>query len=1015
MWPRCAGPIAALLGAQRLTVALREESGERVVYVSDGTLPGAPLVAGSLCAEVLARGATVVRSDERAAGTPLRFGRGVLGAIVLDGVRADPGLIPLLETCALYLGARIHRDGPLEATRRHAKLPFVDDLTGVANRGRFEEALAAAWTLAADATPLSLVTLDLDYFKAYNDAYGVAAGDFCLQQVARSLAECVQRGSDLFARSGGEQFVTLLPATDLAGATAFAERLRGTLSELGIAHAGSSLGRLSLSAGVASTIPGPSSSPSELVTAAEAALYDAKIAGRNRVVTSEYVSDAETAERVGAQASNLPIGLTPLVGRRAETDAVRDLIEEHRFVTIVGAGGTGKTRLALHVAGELVDAQRDGAWFVDLAPLGDAALVAGRIGALFAVNVPGGAEAADALASAFAEKRMLLVIDNCEHVLDAVAPLVAAVLRTAPHVRILATSREAIGVGGEQRYRLPLLCESDAVDLFVERARAVRPGFAVDHENKAAIAALVRRLDGIALAIELAAARLENASLEALAGQLEESLGILTGGDRSALPRQQTMRATLDWSHELLSAPERTLFRRLAIFAGTFALDAVTTVCGEDVGPAATLEILLGLVRKSLVVDDGGTAEHFALLELTRAYAWEQLTAAGEGDAIAHRHAAYFADVAELAGRAYVGSPTHAWFAFAERHVANYRAALEWSLTARNDVVLGGRLAAALSLAMGDVAPGEAVRWLRGALAALPPGEHLSIEAQLWHRLATSTRALPAEALRDAAERAVALYRTLNEPVSLAHALRVLAQTLWLYYRPERELADALAREAIEVARALDDELVLAYALKTRGLTIESSDVAQRRSILEESLAIFLRDGNDQQIGSGLTWLSEMEFGAGEETRALGYGRAALRYAEASGSRWRLEVAATNLAIYAASAGDWPNAIRAARKALRASAESRSLAGITWAIQALATVAAGREDPRRAARLLGFCDARCGTLHAPRQAEQCEEISYRRLRVRLAALLPPADLSEELSAGATLDENAAIAEALAVA
>jgi len=274
---------------------------------------------------------------------------------------------------------------------------------------------------------------------------------------------------------------------------------------------------------------------------------------------------------------------------------------------------------------------------------------------------------------------------------------------------------------------------------------------------------------------------------------------------------------------------------------------------------------------------------------------------------------------------------------------------------------------------------------------------------------------LPAEALRDAAERAVALYRTLNEPVSLAHALRVLAQTLWLYYRPERELADALAREAIEVARALDDELVLAYALKTRGLTIESSDVAQRRSILEESLAIFLRDGNDQQIGSGLTWLSEMEFGAGEETRALGYGRAALRYAEASGSRWRLEVAATNLAIYAASAGDWPNAIRAARKALRASAESRSLAGITWAIQALATVAAGREDPRRAARLLGFCDARCGTLHAPRQAEQCEEISYRRLRVRLAALLPPADLSEELSAGATLDENAAIAEALAVA
>lgn len=1000
---------------------LREETGERLAYCSDGTPPGGPVAAGSVAAEVLARGTTVVRDEtRRAVGTPLRFGRGLLGALVLDGVRADAAAIPLFETAALYLGARLHRDGPLEPTRRHARLPFVDDLTGVANRHRFDEALAAAWPQTSDAVPLSLVTLDLDYFRAYNDAYGVAGGDRCLQQVARALAECVQRESDLFARAGGEQFVVLLPATDLAGATAFAERLRATLTALRIAHAGSSLGRLSLSAGVASTSAGLGSGD-ELTAAAEAALYDAKIAGRNRVAASEYVSDAETAERVGAARSNLPLGLTRLIGRRSESTAVHRLLDEHRFVTIVGAGGTGKTRLALHVAAEQSEAFPDGAWFVDLAPLADPVLVAGRLGALFAINIPTGAEALEALARTFAEKALLLVIDNCEHLLEAVAPLTAVLLRSCPNLRILATSREAIGVVGEHRYRLPLLSDGDAVELFVERARAVRPRFARDDATGPTIAAIVRRLDGIALAIELAAARLETSTLESLAAQLDESFGVLVGGDRSALPRQQTMRATLDWSSDLLSIPERRLFRRLAVFAGTFTLDAAATVCGEGVEPSAILELLLGLVRKSLVVDDGshspngGPGEHFALLDLTRAYGAEKLVDAGEADAIARRHAAYFADLAELAGRSYVGAPTHAWFAFAERNIGNYRAALEWSLAAGYDVVLGGRLAAALALALGDVSPGEAARWLRQALAALPPGAHPSIEAQLWHRLATSTRALPAEALRNAAEHAVALYRTLDEPIYLAHALRVLAQTLWLYFRRERKLADALAEEAIAVARAVDDELVLAYALKTRGLTIAGTDVAQKRAILEESLAIFLRQGNDQQIGSALTWLSEMEFGAGEEARALGYGRAALRYAEASGSRWRLEVAATNLAIYAASAGDLVNATRAGRKALRASAESRSLAGITWAIQALAAVAAGRDDAHRAARLLGFCDARCGTLHAPRQAEQCEEISYRRLRVRLAARLSPADLSYELSVGASLDETAAIAEALAVA
>jgi predicted ATPase len=621
----------------------------------------------------------------------------------------------------------------------------------------------------------------------------------------------------------------------------------------------------------------------------------------------------------------------------------------------------------------------------------------------------------------------LLVVDNCEHVLGEAARVIAALVRGAPGIRIVATSREPLGIVGEIRYRLPLLSlpsadpalraadalAADAVALFAERARAVRRTFAVDDANAATVATIVRRLDGIALAIELAAARLEGTGLETLAARLDQRFRVLTGGDRGALPRQRTVRATFDWSYDLLSDAERTLFRRLAVFAGTFTLDAASAACaGDGVSSADVFDLLIALVRKSLVVDDAGGTEGFVLLESLRAYGREKLAEAGEADGLARRHAAYYADLADQAGRAYAGTPTRDWLASAERHLSNYRAALEWSLGARNDVVLGARLAAALALSLGDNAADEGVRWLQAALAALPAGEHPSIEAQAWLRLSTSVRALPANALREAAERAVALYRTLDERANLAHALRVLAQTLCWYFRRERDAADAFAQEAIAVARASADPLSLAYALKTRALTMDAGNVAAKREHLEEALTLFRRYGNDQQIGSALTWMSEMEFSAGEEVRALGYGRAALRYAEASGSRSRLEVSAANLAIYAGSAGDWATALRTGSRALRVSAEARSLAGITWAVQALASVAAGLDDPRRAARLLGFCDARCGTLHAPRQAEQCEDIAARRLRVRLAAALDAAGLGGELEAGALLAEDDAIAEAL---
>jgi hypothetical protein len=316
---------------------------------------------------------------------------------------------------------------------------------------------------------------------------------------------------------------------------------------------------------------------------------------------------------------------------------------------------------------------------------------------------------------------------------------------------------------------------------------------------------------------------------------------------------------------------------------------------------------------------------------------------------------------------------------------------------------------------LGDREAEEGIRWVQAARDALEPGAHPSVEAHLCLRLANSERALTADRLREAGLRAVTLYRSLDEPVRFTNALRVVAQVLYWYFPRERADAQRFADEAIVVARTSGDQLAIAAALKTRALVLELSDIAGKRALMEECLALSRRFGNDLQIGSVLSWMSEMEFVAGENiVRALGYGRAALRYAETSGSRMRLEISAANLAMYAAGAGEWKLATATAARALRLSLESRSPAGITWAIQALACVAAGLEDYRRAARLLAFCDARCASFHSPRQADQGEDVSARRLRLRLSAAMSAADLGRELHAGSVLTEEAAVAEALAL-
>lgn len=938
------------------------------------------------------RGIEAVVSD-RARALPIRFGNSTLGLICIDGApRWDPQLQALLESCALHVGARLYHEQIVASSERYAHLALTDALTGIANRRKFDERLVEEWRRARrDASPLSLVIIDLDYFKNFNDTYGHQGGDRALIEVARALQTCAERPADLVARYGGEEFVALLPATGASGAIALAEKLRAAVSSMEIAHEGSSLGHVSASIGVATRVPAEGAGPEELFDAADEALYRAKLGGRNRVSGEGYESDAPAARRRASyDRTNLPSPLTPLVGRAKELAEIRSLAKAHRLLTIVGAGGSGKTRTAIAAASALYEEFEDGTWFVDLAPLRDPELTAVRIGAAFRAEIEPGSEAISALAAAIGEKRMMLVVDNAEHVLQGAAQTVAALLSACPRLHVVVTSREPLAQTGENVYWLPLLAPADAFDLFVQRLKASRHDFEVTPENARTISDLCARVDRLALAIELVASR------SALVG-----LDRIAAGMQLNPAEQRTMQAAIDWSYDALSDEEREAFRRLSVFAGGFAFDDALEVC------AAAPHALEALIRKSLIASDLGRAGRYRLLEVMREYAYAKLCAAGETQAYARRHAELFSRVAATADRSFSRAQGPQWFERFKWDVDNFRAALRWTLEEGNDPALGAKIVSAANNLFDNLHPAEATRWTTTAIRVAGPALQPETEARLWLNLVSGSRNLPAKDLRDAAERSVHLYRGLDDPYRLSDALRALAQIIGWYFRDERETADALACESIAIARTLENPLHLATCLRTRGLTIDIADLPAKRAVLEESLQLMRRHGNERQLGTLLTWISEFEFSAGNTRRAYEYGREAVRVAEVSAAPQLIASTAGNLSRYAAALGEWDLARRSASTCLRMSRENSQPEQFTFAVQTFADIAEHDGDVRLAARLLGFCNARCGVLHPHRQADQSEDVMYKRLIARLEAALT--NLAEELAAGARLSEEDVLA------
>jgi predicted ATPase/class 3 adenylate cyclase len=575
------------------------------------------------------------------------------------------------------------------------------------------------------------------------------------------------------------------------------------------------------------------------------------------LVHEDLADDFGSLRSLDTFPNNLPDQLTSFVGRAEELRALRGALSETRLLTLTGAGGAGKTRLALQLAADCLDLFADGAWWVDLAPLSDPQLVADAVANALGVRPLPSMSAQEASCAHLATSNTLVLLDNCEHLLHACGEVAEALLRACPNVTVIATSRTSLGVAGETDWRVPSLAlpprererecvqalgQFDAVRLFIERARKARPNFAVTSENAPAVAQACEELDGLPLAIELAAARVRMLSVEQIAAGLGDRFHLLTGGSRTALPRHQTLRASVDWSHELLSNPERALLRRLAVFAGGFTLDLAESVCADQTLPrVAILDLLASLVDKSLVVaEERVGAVRYRMLETVRQYGVERLDEAGELDAMRDRHRDGLLALAERIAPALHGPGQRGWLDVLDHEAANLASALDRALESDGDLAL--RLCVALTFwwkLRGLFQPAE-----RSFARALEAADHAAAELRsqgLFGRGYLAAYALNLKgAFRDL-EEARRMAEAVGDQSTLARSLMMIG---WVQLFSDPVGSRPMSSSAREVAQRCGDDWALITSIVnlayTHALRFEFDD-AER--LLDEAQPLTDRHG----------------------------------------------------------------------------------------------------------------------------------------------------------------------------
>lgn len=724
--------------------------------------------------------------------------------------------------------------------------------------------------------------------------------------------------------------------------------------------------------------------------------------------------------------TNLPAAVSDFVGREEELRELQDLLRQHRMVTLIGTGGIGKTRLGLEVARSLIPEFTDGVWLAELAPLADPDIVPSVTQAALGLQAGAGRWTPERLAAALRVKQLLLVLDNCEHVITAAAREAETLLHAAPGLRILATSQEPLGVDGECIDRLHPLglpdeataeregaLRHDAVRLFVARAQAADPHFVLDDRMASMVATICRRLDGIPLAIELAGARAATLGIEGLARRLDDRFHLLTGGRRTALPRYQTLRATLDWSHNLLPETDRMVLRRLAIFAGSFSLDAASSVIADEaLADWQVVDRISELVDKSLVVADiAGPARRYRLLDTMRLYALEKLADSGEFTALARRHAAYFRDCFQNAVIVWERTPSVQWLETYAPEIDNLRAALDWGFGAGGDPALGMELAA-VSRILWYLLPlmQEGRARLERAIAGLNSATPKLVEAQLWYGYGLMTTGEPRGRALPALKRAVALCRAIDDPL-LGRVLALYGLNLT---RAGRVAEGAAAlEEGCDLLAALGQEKSYAHCLTNLAIArMVAGRFDEAHALLDQALGLKCASRADFWILRTLAYKAELAFAEGRVDRAIVEAHELISLCRSMRRTGMLGHALNNLAGYLIAQGSIEDALAALRESLPLAHESElGTALLAGGLQHLAAIALRDNRLDRAARLLGYAHAFFTAEFEGRSPVKLK--LHERLLETLRHSLPPDQLAALMETGARWTDEEALATALA--
>jgi predicted ATPase/class 3 adenylate cyclase len=722
--------------------------------------------------------------------------------------------------------------------------------------------------------------------------------------------------------------------------------------------------------------------------------------------------------------TNLPRQPTALIGRDAELERLHTLLSQNQVVTVTGTGGVGKTRITLEMGLRLLDRFPDGTWLVELAAISDATLVPGAVTTALHIDTSSAKTPLDAMVSRLRNQDLLLLLDNCEHVIDAVATMVEALIAAAPKVRVLISSQEPLGIAGEQIFRLPSLgvpkeahlrsadaLHSGAIQLFFERAKAADPRFTLDDRNASTVAAICRRLDGIPLAIEMAAARAPMLGVDRLAQKLDERFRVLTGGRRTALPRQQTLRATLDWSYGLLSEKEGKVLRRLSIFAGGFTLDGAGRVAGDDaIDEFEVIDLLSHLVARSLVVadTDENAGTRYRLLETTRAYALEKLAEAGESGETERRHATFMRDLFDRAYTEWRTTPDVEWRNTYLPERDNLRNALDWAFGPNGDKEIGIEIAGTSAEMWNQLSLVAEARLRIETMAPHVDDELPSpVAARFWEAVGRFwSDSAPARAT-DARKRAADLFRAADLPAELGETLVGYAVTLPPESEDDAQKALSEARSLIE--RAGTPRLLANY-FRVCAFRVMASDPTLARHHFETALRHFRSAGAERAALGTANNLADFTWNTGDLDAAVASMRDAIgliRKSPASGKAG-LGQGLGNLAGALTERGDLDEALAAMSEAIPLISEL----GVFYRFGdhfALRLAKAGHADA--AARLLGYADGEHAKFKAHRQHNEARAHSTL-LRI-LSDAMSPAELAQRMAEGAKLTEEEAARLALA--